>query len=100
MEVSNWKSIGRGCLKGSFDVTMPAYGLTICECKVFEKEGRKWVSFPCRMYETKTGEKKHQDYVTLTKDRKPEFEKECIKLLFPLMQTAPSPAMNTFGIPF
>jgi hypothetical protein len=99
MEVANWRNINKGCLKGSFDVTIPAYGLTIHECKLFEKDGRQWVGFPSRTY-TSGGEEKHFDYVRLTKERKAGFDAECLKLLAPLMQAAPATVSTASDIPF
>jgi hypothetical protein len=58
MEVSNWKPINKGFLKGSFDVTINQYGITIVDCALFEKDGKRWVNFPSRKY-TSGGEEKH-----------------------------------------
>jgi hypothetical protein len=81
MDISNYRNIGKGCLVGSFDVTIPEWGLSIHECKLFEKDGRRWVGFPSRQYETAKGEKKHEDYVMMDKDRKKGFDAKCLEKL-------------------
>ena len=59
MEISNFKMIGKGSLIGTFDLTIPEWGaLKICECAVFVKDGKKWITLPSRVYE-KDGQKKY-----------------------------------------
>lgn len=90
MEISNYRSIGKGCLVGSFDVNIPEWGMSIHECKLFEKEGQKWVGFPSRQYETAKGEKKREEYVTMNKDQKAKFDTKCLEKL-----SAQLPAQRT-----
>jgi hypothetical protein len=103
MKVSNWKGINKGSLKGSFDLTLSlnktheGVELTVHECTLFEKNGRKWVGFPCRTYE-KEGVTKYAPYMTMPKELKTQVETECIKLLAPLLQP---PAVSTAAdVPF
>jgi hypothetical protein len=101
MEVSNYKRINVGALLGSFDVTIPEWGLTIHECKLFEKDGRKWVGFPSRQYETAKGEKKRVEYVNLNKESKSRFDAGCLKKLEALSLQAPTSAIaTTASMPF
>jgi hypothetical protein len=72
MEISNFKSIAKGSLIGTFDITIPEWGaLKICECAVFEKDGKKWITLPSRVYE-KDGQKK---YFGLVKFNETVFKK-------------------------
>ena len=81
MEVSNYHKISSGCLLGSFDVFIKHWGLRIFQCKLFGKDGRRWIVFPTRQYETRSGEKKHLEYISMRKDKKAKFDESCIKLL-------------------
>ena len=59
MEILNYKPINKGFLVGKFDLQIPEWGkLTICECTLFEKDGKRWISLPSKQYE-KDGQKKH-----------------------------------------
>ena len=80
MEIVNYKEIKRGHLIASFDVTMPEWDLGIHECKLFEKDGRKWIGFPSRQYEM-NGEKKYFEYVIFGRESKAKFDAKCLSLL-------------------
>lgn len=49
MEIKNYKSQISGSLLGFFDLQVPKWGnLIIHGCSLFQKEGRKWFSFPSK----------------------------------------------------
>ena len=52
--VTNYKSYHKGSLSAFFSVTLPS-GLIIHECKLFEKEGRRWIGLPSRAFTGKDG---------------------------------------------
>ena len=72
----------------SFDVSVPEWGLTISECKVFGKDGSRWIGFPSRQYEGANGEKKHHDLVRMEKEKKAKFEASCLEKLAVHLQSA------------
>ena len=47
--------LGKGALKGTFSLKVDKWGVIINDMKLFEKEGRKWISFPQKII--KTGDK-------------------------------------------
>ncbi len=59
ISITDWKTVGRGCLVASFTVELPS-GIQIREMGFFTKpeaQGppKKWVSGPARSYKTKDG---------------------------------------------
>lgn len=52
--ITNYKSYQKGSLSAFFSVTLPS-GLIIHECKLFEKEGRRWIGLPSRSFTDKDG---------------------------------------------
>jgi hypothetical protein len=49
ISISNWKRLAHGALKGVFDVELPN-GMILCECSLFEKDGKHWVSAPQKQF--------------------------------------------------
>jgi hypothetical protein len=45
---SDWKSIPKGCLLGFVTLTIENIGLSIAECCLLEKEGKRWISMPSK----------------------------------------------------
>lgn len=62
MEISNYKVIDKGFLKGSFNLEIPEWEQTIRKVNHFVKDGAAWISWPSEMY-MKDGEKKYYSYV-------------------------------------
>jgi len=52
MRAFDFRQIGKGCLVGTFDLELPS-GLILCQCTLFEKDGKRWVAGPSK----KLGEK-------------------------------------------
>ena len=51
----------KGTLIGFAEIFVPKWGIEIYGLTYHQKDGKKWVNFPCREYE-KDGEKKHAPY--------------------------------------
>lgn len=52
MEIINYRKIEQGFLVASFDVIIPNWGNIIFKkCKLFNKNGHRWVSFPSNKFE-------------------------------------------------
>ena len=81
MKLSNYQEINKGCLKAKFNVNIEEWGLTIRDCCVFEKGGRKWIGLPSRQYQAKDGTTKSFDYVIFDREKRDRFEKACFKEL-------------------
>jgi len=50
ISISNWKPLGHGALKGVFDAELPS-GMVLCECSLFEKDGKHWVTMPQKQFQ-------------------------------------------------
>lgn len=82
MKISNYEAVGKGHLVGVFSVTIPSWnGLTINDCKLFEKDGQHWVGLPSREFLTHDGKKHYEDYLTMERDIKAKFDKSCLQAL-------------------
>ncbi len=81
MEISNFKKVNSGCLICCFDVSIPEWGLTIAECKLFEKDGRRWVGLPSKQ----TSDRRYVELVSLSKEMKAKFEVSCLTKLASLL---------------
>lgn len=69
MFILNYKPINKGCLIGKFDIEIKEWGsLRICECTVFQKDGKRWISLPGKQYESKEGQKKHFSLVKFNQE--------------------------------
>jgi hypothetical protein len=103
MEIKNYKTIGNGCLLGKFDILIPEWGgLTIHECTVFAKDGKKWICFPSREYQAE-GQKKYFHLVRFEQAVGKKLEASALNILEKLMIT-PLPVeetiVNTDNLPF
>jgi DNA-binding cell septation regulator SpoVG len=54
VKITNFKPYQRGSLSAFFSVMLPS-GLVAHECKLFEKEGRRWIGLPSRPFTGKDG---------------------------------------------
>jgi len=94
MKVLNYRPINKGSLKGGFDLTLvldkTAEGseMTVHDCKLFEKNGQRWVGFPSRSYQSKEGETKYAPYVSVGKELKSKIESECLSQMDSLVIVA------------
>lgn len=52
MKVLDYRAVRKGCVQASFNLELPS-GLIICQCALFEKDGKRWISGPSK----KIGEK-------------------------------------------
>lgn len=75
MELTNYKTIDKGYLVATFDVTIEQWGLTIKNCTLFRKDSRQWVGLPQKQYQAKDGSTKNFDLVAFDKARKARFDK-------------------------
>lgn len=62
MKILRYRPVNKGCIVANFSLS--SKGLIFNECTLFEKGGRRWVSFPSKLVEIK-GEKKYFPYVQL-----------------------------------
>lgn len=82
MEILNYRAHSSGALAGFFDLKIDKWGgFIIRKMKLFNKNGRRWVSFPSEKYE-KDGETKYAPY-NLFEDQAimEKFSKEVVRIL-------------------
>jgi DNA-binding cell septation regulator SpoVG len=53
-EISNWKPIVKGALRGFFSVALPS-GMVLHDCTAYEKDGKRWVNGPSKSFTAKDG---------------------------------------------
>jgi len=64
IECLKFKSMQSGLLVGFANIYIPKWGVEICDVKLFQKNGARWVSFPAREYtEANSTEKKYFPYI-------------------------------------
>lgn len=81
IECTNYRYVGKGAVVGFINIFVPKWGLEINDITLFMKDGRKWISFPCRMYE-KDGEKKYFPYIRFkNKDHSVAFQNKVLDAL-------------------
>lgn len=51
MKIKNYRSVNKGALKGFATIFVDKWGIEISDMGIFEKEGKKWISFPQKTYE-------------------------------------------------
>ena len=63
IEIQNLEMMNKGSLIAKFNAKINRMGgLIIRECTLWEVNGRKWMNFPCRSYESE-GKKKYFPYL-------------------------------------
>ena len=63
--ITNYKSYQKGALAAFFSVTMPS-GLVAHECKLFTKDGRRWIGLPSREFVGRDGTKSYKPILEFT----------------------------------
>jgi len=63
-EISNWKAIDKGALRGAFSVKL-ASGIIIHGVLLFEKQGRRWIAFPAKKITSESGAVSWQPHVEI-----------------------------------
>lgn len=75
MKITEYKSLDKGALKGSFNIVIPQWGLTIRNCRDFESNGRSWIGYPSHPYDDpETGKKKYFSFIYWDEKVKDRFE--------------------------
>lgn len=110
MKVLNYRPINKGPLLGSFDLTLvldktcAGSEMTIHDCKLFEKNGQRWVGFPSRPYQSKEGETKYAPYVSVQqKEFKSKIDAECLhqlELMMTVTESSKEALDDSNDIPF
>ena len=66
MKVTNWKAYQKGTLQGFFELALDS-GLNIRGMTYHSQDGKRWVSFPSKPYES-DGETKYQSILHIPGD--------------------------------
>ena len=74
----NFTSFDGGYCKGYADIEIPEHGMVIPGFALFEKEGKRWISFPSKPYQDKsTGETKRSYSIKIPdKDQFNDFRRK------------------------
>jgi DNA-binding cell septation regulator SpoVG len=63
--VTNYKAHQKGSLAAFFSVILPS-GFIVHECKLFQKEGRRWIGLPSRPFTGKDGTRAYAPILEFT----------------------------------
>ena len=82
LEIQNYKDVKKGCLLGTCDIKLPLWGnFIIYGITIWEKDNKRWISFPSKEYE-KEGQKKYFQHCRFENENMTEaFRKEFFKEL-------------------
>lgn len=81
MKIIQYKPVGKAPTLGFISVVVPEWNnLTIYNITHFSKDGREWISFPCKTYE-KDGQTKYFSYLRLEKDDMVKFQAQVFEAL-------------------
>jgi len=69
IECLGFRSHNSGILQGFAKLHVPAWGVEIDGCKVFQKEGQRWLKLPDREYKNAEGETKWAPTVRFVEKR-------------------------------
>lgn len=100
MKIENYKAIGKGFLVGKFDIIIEAWGeLTLRECTLFEKDGKRWISLPSKEFTTKENEKKYFPVVKFSAHVHEKLQKAALDLLSREEIKLPPPLHDNYNQP-
>lgn len=63
IECTKFKPFQKGYLQGFADIHLPKWGIEICGCSLYEKDGKRWVNVPGKEYTNAQGEKKYSPFL-------------------------------------
>lgn len=63
IECTAYKQVGKGMVLGYASVFVEKWGIEIFNITVFQKDGKRWISFPTREYEDEDGKKKYIPHI-------------------------------------
>lgn len=88
IECTKFKYIGKGSLVGIADLFVPQFGMDIYGCSVFQKDGRKWLTFPSKEVEI-NGAKKFFQHMRFRKHESMDnFTAQAMKAIQPEIDKA------------
>lgn len=106
MEIKKFTPMNKGSLLGFANVLITKWNFFINDISVFQKEGRRWISFPSRPYEV-DGEKKYFPNVGFeTREFKDAFQEKFLEALDAWMlankkeEQQQNREQNEFELPF
>jgi hypothetical protein len=81
MKIHNYKPVGKGLVVASLDIEVEQWGITFRSCTLFDKDGKKWISFPSKKSDGPDGKPRYYNYVVMDKEKKEAFDKAAIALI-------------------
>ncbi len=82
ISIENYKPIGKNGLKCVFDLKLNQTSMILRGCSLFEKDGKRWINLPQKVYEVE-GKKKYTAIVEIQdKALRERFQKSAKEALF------------------
>lgn len=92
MKILRYRPVNKGCIVANFSFS--SKGLIYNECTLFDKGGRRWISFPTKVVEIK-GEKKYFPFVQLEEKSHVEaFNKKVMEAIEEYVRNNPVQTAN------
>jgi hypothetical protein len=79
-----FRAYEKNTLRGFADLELTRVGLVLHDCTWHEKDGKEWVGFPARSYETKDGTTAWQPLIEFAegaKDAREQFREQAIEAI-------------------
>ena len=80
----SFRAYQKNTLKGFADLELTRVGLVLHDCTWHEKDGKEWVGFPAKPYETKNGETAWQPLIEFAegaKEAREQFRKQALEAI-------------------
>jgi hypothetical protein len=88
-KVSNFRSFDKNTLRGTFDLDLPFGGIILRGCCLHERDGKRWIGWPAKPYETRDGIKSWANIVDFVDSKaKYSLQDEVLPLVLAAMAEA------------
>ena len=82
MECISWKAYEKGILQGFADLKIDKWGIVVKGCKLFMKDGKRWVSPPSNEFTNENGKKKYSPaFKFITQELAKSFSEKAVKAI-------------------
>lgn len=96
IKITKYKAIDKGFLLATFSIEVPAWKMFINDLTYFQKDNKRWVSFPNKPYEVE-GVKKYFPFVGFTDaERNTRFQEACLMAIDQHLATLPKEQPSLF----
>lgn len=96
IKIIRYFPVNKGAIEGNISIEIIEWNLTINDITIFNKDGRRWISFPSRQYEVENV-KKYAPYIVFLPEHKALLEKRIFSELLTYQPKDAPPAQAQQG---